>query len=1474
MRLNKLLPTVFAAISLLLTGNLLWAGGSATSVGVNVQNVGADMATFVITSTQGGTGYFTLLSGFGVNCGTVAQIQAGLDANGKSATARGSLPLSANIAGNYTVRNLLQQSAYTACFTDGGVPALVSSLSFTTQQMVVYSNPMFGLVGTPTLPTPPGGIFFDSLAIAPDGTPYMEYGDGGNGNKATVMKYTNATGWVAVGATGFSAGGAAFPSLVFAPDGTLYLAYMDEANGSKATVMKYDGSAWTAVGTTGFSADSAVNISLAFAADGTPCVAYSDGAKGGAATVMKYDGVAWTAVGTAGFSAGQTAFTSLAFASDGTPYVAYTEYNSSPQKATVMKYNGSAWVAVGSPGFSAGGAYNTSLAFAPDNTPYVAYSDFSNGHKATVMKYNGLAWVPVGIAGFSVGAAAYTDLLIGADGTPYVTYQDESNYQQAVMKYNGTAWVSVGVGVWNSWLNVYDVSSGYGSLALAPDGTPYVSYLDNSLSAAKAAVIRLGNQSNLVVSSSANPSVYGAPVTFTALLSPSINPSGTVLFKSDGNPIADCGTNGMVNMTAGRAVCTTSSLSLATQSAQHQIIFEYIGDGSNVIQNNALIYQAVLLTQTISFGTAPTITVGATGSVTATGGASGNPVVFYSENPGICTVTANGVVTGITAGTCIIGANQLGGGNYMAAHQVNQSFTIGKGSQAISFNGSPYLAVGGTVTISVTGGNSGNPVTLFSSSPSICSVAGNVVTDHVAGTCSIYANQAGNNSYNAAPTVWLNINVGIGLNSVSIATSENINGIVWSGSQFVAVGNAGIILTSPDGSHWIFQNSPVIADLIAVAWLGDQFVAVGAQDTVLSSPDGINWSKRFADNTSTARLLSIANAGGGNFFAVGDDPNHPNNGVWLLNNDSSASPSSWTPTQAVANYGQFESVTWGGNRFVAVGSNGGSSALVGTTVNGSTVNTVQPAGIAPLHAVAWTGSQFVAVGDYGTIVTSPDGNTWTAQSSGTSRVFYAVIWTGSQFVVVGQYGAVLTSTDGINWVAPPAGTSSSFTGAAWSGSQLVVVGTNGTVMTGTNPWGGVLALANKRWLQVGLPANPAVSTVGGVFGGVAGAYNKDWVLYKRDANANSYAVLPNTAAALDQSTGYFFETLKGPANIVLWNGATATPLVTSNNNCPSTAGCYEIPLFAASDSTARANLVNFPLPYPVGWWDVRVQVTANGSTTVYTPSAAETAGYLQKTYYIWNGTSYDTFDDSTPGKLGVLQPWQSIWVKVLPGSSGKTVKLLVPAIPKLSMAPAQDTATPLAVGHKQAQPWLAKALDWLVPAAEAAPVTAVGVNDRTARMAAEGLAIQQGHNWYVRLVAQEPTQAMRDRNAVFGQLDGSGTGSDNHDLSAMAPFGTPYLQVAFPHPEWGAKAGDYVTDFRPVKPGTGADQWTFEVRSDTPRKVLLKWEAPQAVLDHSVLVDVATGQSYSPGSAALQGGGLWITLTGTTRRFTWNYLGH
>lgn len=137
--------------------------------------------------------------------------------------------------------------------------------------------------------------------------------------------------------------------------------------------------------------------------------------------------------------------------------------------------------------------------------------------------------------------------------------------------------------------------------------------------------------------------------------------------------------------------------------------------------------------QSISFGTAPSVIVGGTGTVSTTGGASGNARVYASTTVAACTVNSStGVVTGVIAGTnnCTITANQAGNASYSAAPQASQSFGIGA---------APVVAPPPTPSIALL------PVTIagMSALPAILNMADVAGPDFMAALVGILSNTQG-----------------------------------------------------------------------------------------------------------------------------------------------------------------------------------------------------------------------------------------------------------------------------------------------------------------------------------------------------------------------------------------------------------------------------------------------------------------------------------------------------------------------------------------------------------------------------------------------------------------------------------------------------------------------------------------------------------------------------------------------------------
>jgi len=277
------------------------------------------------------------------------------------------------------------------------------------------------------------------------------------------------------------------------------------------------------------------------------------------------------------------------------------------------------------------------------------------------------------------------------------------------------------------------------------------------------------------------------------------------------------------------------------------------------------------------------------------------------------------------------------------------------------------------------------------------------------------------------------------------ATTEALNGVAWSGTKFVAVGENGTILTSSDGTAWTPQTSGTTDILEDVTWSGTQFVAMGLGGTILTSPSGTAW---IAQPPIPSNSMISFTWSGTQFVAVG----------FLGNIFTSPNGTAWT-AQTSGTTLDLWGVTWSGTQFAAVGGAGGMASIILTSSNGTAWTAQTSGATSAIVNVIWSGTQFVAVGNWNTILTSPNGTAWTAQTSQTSsgwRHFRDVAWSGTQFVAVGYetdtagenvLGLIMTSPNGTAWTARTSGTINDFRAVTWSGTQFVAVGFGGTILT-------------------------------------------------------------------------------------------------------------------------------------------------------------------------------------------------------------------------------------------------------------------------------------------------------------------------------------------------------------------------------------------------------------------------------------------
>ena len=147
----------------------------------------------------------------------------------------------------------------------------------------------------------------------------------------------------------------------------------------------------------------------------------------------------------------------------------------------------------------------------------------------------------------------------------------------------------------------------------------------------------------------------------------------------------------------------------------------------------------------------------------------------------------------------------------------------------------------------------------------------------------------------------------------------------------------------------------------------------------------------------------------------------------------------------------------------------------------------------------------------------------------------------------------------------------------------------------------------------------------------------------------------------------------------------------------------------------------------------------------------------------------------------------------------------------------------------------------------------------------------QAKEWYVRLIAEWSAGNLKDRSSILGELVDSGPGFDVHDLKELSPFSIHFLTIVFPHDDWGENAGNYASDFRPLKKNKNVgDSWQFEVRTDQPgREITLRWVMQGSYPKAPLLINLDTGEVVDIDPAVP--GSYTFVMSAASQRFEWMY---
>ncbi len=252
-------------------------------------------------------------------------------------------------------------------------------------------------------------------------------------------------------------------------------------------------------------------------------------------------------------------------------------------------------------------------------------------------------------------------------------------------------------------------------------------------------------------------------------------------------------------------------------------------------------------------------------------------------------------------------------------------------------------------------------------------------------------------------------------------TDLTLYDVAYGNAHYVAVGQAGKILESSDGIEWRTASSPSSRDLRAVTYHFDHFVAVGGDYSVggetLESSDGVTWTR--PEFPAPLHLLTDIASDGVSLVAIGTYQSDAqkfgaftwSDGIgWQQNIDG-----------GLSNFG-FNAVAAGTGTppFAMIGF--GSAVTSQDAVTWTFAPIFQGAA---MRGLTYAGTGWIAVGDGGQVLLSPDAAQWSPYTSGVTVDLAGVVSDGSLHVAVGGAGTILASNDGVTWIAQASGASES-----------------------------------------------------------------------------------------------------------------------------------------------------------------------------------------------------------------------------------------------------------------------------------------------------------------------------------------------------------------------------------------------------------------------------------------------------------------
>ncbi|NBV85545.1 MAG: hypothetical protein EBS01_04625, partial [Verrucomicrobia bacterium] len=302
---------------------------------------------------------------------------------------------------------------------------------------------------------------------------------------------------------------------------------------------------------------------------------------------------------------------------------------------------------------------------------------------------------------------------------------------------------------------------------------------------------------------------------------------------SSGNPVSYVVVSGPAAVLNGTLTLTGAGMvtvrALQSGSANHE--------AASFVEQTFTVGKA---SQTITFGALPSKTYGDVPFALGGTASSGIPV-SYAVVSGPATVL-NGTLTLTGAGTVTVRASQSGSADFDAASSVEQTFTVAKSAQTITFGASAARTYGDAPFVLGGTASSGLPVSYSVVGGSLfATVADNTVTITGVGTVTVRASQGGDANYNPAASVDQSFTVGKAAQTI---TFGELASKVYGDAPFVLGGTA---------SSGLPLSYSVVGGSLFATVLDNTVTITGAGTvTVRASQAGdANYNASFADQSFT-----------------------------------------------------------------------------------------------------------------------------------------------------------------------------------------------------------------------------------------------------------------------------------------------------------------------------------------------------------------------------------------------------------------------------------------------------------------------------------------------------------------------------------------------------------------------------------------------------------------------------------------------